>query len=777
MSYYLMSAAGLSLSALFFWDSGRTERRLLFYLFWTAGNLSLIIGLILFNYVTLFDQDLQALPYFHIALLAGFALLIIARIAAIFYDKSSYDSIIAEERQQRAISEITQLAASSGSLIELLNFSLDKMVNMLGMSAGAIHIFHTARQNMVLGSYNGLSARLARRMETLELDQTAIGRTAKNKRLLIIRNLRFSPDYEFFGGRIDKFTHAALIPVISEGEHWGVASLFGKGAYRPGKLKVDLLEQFGEQLGAALVLGRRMRTTLTSADNMKALLNSLGDELYIKSKIARSGEGVARGVAWSLTRILGGDRFDIAVKNEDSWRISLSSEPETIGQALTRNSDLKYEFETVPSGILAWDQPPPFREFVERRPYLFCCLPDKNYRMFIRLESRRRSTVDFEFFYNAGRIVHGLSKLMKADLPSSLLESPAIKPAESRASNGISPKEAAKLAGKVSGTLERIAGDLEKLIGDYSSSDSGSDLKSLVGWLEVIRKSASDGAGLAHSIIYKKEHGRKKADGFRGLVDEAIDRVSNSKKQIPEIEFQSDDNLPSTTHNDETISKAIRRFLTLALGKADKSGKIILTAKKADRAINLEITGDKLSPAPDEKEMPHWLKAIGGRLEFGNGHNGQNRIVNRWKLVIPPDINDVKIDRPGRERPKVLAVDSQDIIRELLTGMLSGIGCDSEAAESSDMAIGLFKQAANNKDPFEIVIADYALDNLSGAQLSARLKSIDPNVSFVLISGWGLEPDPDEVEKSGIDRVLKKPFRIEQLADTVAGLKRKAVGQ
>ena len=97
-----------------------------------------------------------------------------------------------------------------------------------------------------------------------------------------------SRDFEIFGGKADGFTHMAFIPVISNGEHWGVVTLFGKGHYIPGKLKVDLLEQFGEQLGAALVLGRRMRAVATSLKNTKALMCSLGDELYVTSKLSHT---------------------------------------------------------------------------------------------------------------------------------------------------------------------------------------------------------------------------------------------------------------------------------------------------------------------------------------------------------------------------------------------------------------------------------------------------------------------------------------------------------
>ena len=215
MEYYILALIGLCLAALIYWGSEKRSRGIVFHIFWILGVLLIFASLALFQSITMFDQDLDSFPLYRIAILAGLGSLIISRFLAIILGKSAIYAELAEERQQRAISEITQLAASTGSLMELLNFAVDKIISILGMAGGAIHIFHAARQNLVLGSYMGLSARMARRLETLGLEDTAIGRTIRNKRLLIIRNLRLSQDYEIFGGKADGFTHMALIPIVS----------------------------------------------------------------------------------------------------------------------------------------------------------------------------------------------------------------------------------------------------------------------------------------------------------------------------------------------------------------------------------------------------------------------------------------------------------------------------------------------------------------------------------------------------------------------------------
>ena len=167
MKFYPLIVFGLGLSALIFTATDTRIRRGLFYFLWISAIVCMAGSIFFYESITLFDQDLKHFPIYEIILLIGYFFLIMSFMLSVFLTKADVYSQLADERQQRAISEITQLAASSNSLIELLNFSLDKIVGMLHMNAGTVHIFHAARQKLILGSYKGLTPWLARRLETI----------------------------------------------------------------------------------------------------------------------------------------------------------------------------------------------------------------------------------------------------------------------------------------------------------------------------------------------------------------------------------------------------------------------------------------------------------------------------------------------------------------------------------------------------------------------------------------------------------------------------------
>ena len=770
MEFWLLIILALLLVGTSYLGTGRPGRRFFFYLFWIPGILAVVTAIILFMSVPLFDQDLMAFPYYMVFLTGGLLFLALAQIMAIFGGRAWMSAQLAEERQQRAISEITQVAVSSTSLMELLNFTLDSIAGMLGMAGGAIHVFNRARQNLVLGSYKGISARLARRLETVDLGDTAIGKSARNKRLLIIRNLRLSPDYEIFGGKIDGFNYMALIPVISEGEHWGVITLFGKGGYTPGRLQVDLLEQFGEQLGSAMVLGRRMRATQSSLDNMKTLIGSIADELLTGSRLLQSGAGIVRAIAWSLTRILNGDRFDLCRRTDSGWVITLSSEPGAERRSLTADPDSEFD-QSRPSGMFGWDQAAPFAEFMERRPYIFCMLPDRETWMFIRLESRRRITVDFDFFYDACRIIYGLSRIISTGKDSIVGKESAGLAAMPAAVSEIDTLE--KKAGLITDTFERISHDLEKLIDEYSSEKTSDEIRGLLGWLDVIRTSASEGRNITESILGIHEIGElgESPDEPETIARIAIDNIARSTQHFPSITVKSINKSITLRYSPQFFSDMVSRFVGLAIESAGDKSSLVFTSESNGDVVALRLDGEKL-PAP-QGPRPKWISEMGARLECSSLVNERGDSVETWRLIFPQASPDDDTSRKTR----ILAVDTRDIIRDLLAGMLTQLGHEPAIVESSSEALRLFERGLESGDKFDIVIADNAIDELSGIRLAARMKTSDPDVFFILTPGWGMEPDRALAKKSGVDMIMEKPFRLEQLSEAIAGAGKKAASR
>ena len=72
-------------------------------------------------------------------------------------------------------------------------------------------------------------------------------------------------------------------------------------------------------------------------------------------------------------------------------------------------------------------------------------------------------------------------------------------------------------------------------------------------------------------------------------------------------------------------------------------------------------------------------------------------------------------------------------------------------------------------DCYDTIIADIRLPDMSGYQLLLRLQEIISPVPLVLMTGFGYDPGHSIVKarQAGIDLVLFKPFRVDQLLDTV----------
>jgi CheY-like chemotaxis protein len=747
MEFLLFPISGLVFATIIFLATNSDSRRFAFYVFYLVGVICLVMSLLTYLISSPEERLLQPVTFHGIFAVLGLAGIIFALVAAQSQERLTLSIRVMEERQNRAASEITQLAASNSTLPELLNFAQDKIVKMLGFSGGAIHVFHRARESLVLGSYTGLSARLARRLETIEFGDTSIGRTAKNKRLLIIRDLRLSQDYEFFGGKQEGFSYMALIPILAEGENWGVISLFGKGQYQPGSLQVDLLEQFGEQLGAALGLGRQVRSMQAAKENLSFLFKTVAQELADQSA-AKAGLGVARSLGWSMTRFFGGDRFDICTKVGDGWVVLFSSDTAYEGKRLSA----AYDLNAGPmGGIIEYNQTPPFAEFSGDRSYLYSSLHMGRDWLFIRLEGRRRGTTDHVLLSDSFKIIHGLFTKLDAAAKTAARQA-AARPAESRREGR--PESVAM-----------IAENLDRLLRQYADLRDRPEMQELFVWLESILKSARETTGPKSAILPRRAGGEIATD-TESLIRETVEAFLRASNGSVKIDFVPQNELPIPAVPEGQMRHSLIEFLTSALFDTENQGALKLWARGDDRSIVFELQGEKLAQPPIPNERPTWLRQINGRLESRHIETEQGQAVESWRLHIPAVPAAGPANNPD-EPVRVLVVDRQDVIRDLLSTMLAGLGHSADGAASASDALALFRASVDDGRPYGIIVADYTLDTIAGTELAQQIKALWPEIRFVLLIGWGMALDQDEARSRGVDYVLSKPFRLEQLAEAI----------
>ena len=71
------------------------------------------------------------------------------------------------------------------------------------------------------------------------------------------------------------------------------------------------------------------------------------------------------------------------------------------------------------------------------------------------------------------------------------------------------------------------------------------------------------------------------------------------------------------------------------------------------------------------------------------------------------------------------------------------------------------------KGKFDLVITDLSMDGMSGFEVSKEVKKQEPGIPVILLSGWAIEQQEDEVRQAGIGMVLIKPCRIDALREAV----------
>ena len=114
------------------------------------------------------------------------------------------------------------------------------------------------------------------------------------------------------------------------------------------------------------------------------------------------------------------------------------------------------------------------------------------------------------------------------------------------------------------------------------------------------------------------------------------------------------------------------------------------------------------------------------------------------------------------ERSRILVVDDDPLIRGSLYEMLKGRQYDVEMAADGTEAMDHLKRR-----PFQLVLTDWKMPQVDGMSLIGHIRSQYPDVSVVLITGFGTINSAVEAIKRGAFDYLTKPIQPEELEATI----------
>jgi len=115
---------------------------------------------------------------------------------------------------------------------------------------------------------------------------------------------------------------------------------------------------------------------------------------------------------------------------------------------------------------------------------------------------------------------------------------------------------------------------------------------------------------------------------------------------------------------------------------------------------------------------------------------------------------------------KILIVDDEDLITSLYQEFLNDYGFDSTMCEDGVIALETFEKT---DIPFDLVITDQSMPNMTGTELSIALLNRVPNLPIILLTGASKIMLSESTKSIGIQHILQKPvslFTLKEIIDT-----------
>jgi CheY-like chemotaxis protein/PAS domain-containing protein len=124
--------------------------------------------------------------------------------------------------------------------------------------------------------------------------------------------------------------------------------------------------------------------------------------------------------------------------------------------------------------------------------------------------------------------------------------------------------------------------------------------------------------------------------------------------------------------------------------------------------------------------------------------------------------------RPTLVGKRVLVVDADESVRSAAHALLDRYGCIVETAHDGSEAQFMVRSLANDQR-YDAIIADIRLPDMTGYDLLLKFKEMLEVVPMALMTGFGYDPGHSIVRarQAGLQAVLYKPFRLDQLLEAV----------
>lgn len=364
-----------------------------------------------------------------------------------------------------------------------------------------------------------------------------------------------------------------------------------------------------------------------------------------------------------------------------------------------------------------------------------------------------------------------------------------------------------------SGVAHDFNNTLAGILGRAQLLQRTDDLEKIKRGLDIIIKTAEDGAKTVKRI---QDFARQRRDHDFELV--SIDQILMDASEITRPRWKNcaeASNIHITLDlqigsnalvmgDDSELREVLVNMVFNAIDAMPEGGRLSLTTRTVNQSVIIKIVDTGVGMYPEVRSRifdPFFTTkgkaglGLGLAVSFGiiRRHGGNIEVESQYgsgtefRITLPlakmadKSVIAVEHDAPGltqsvsspvlasheRSQIRLLVVDDEDFVRELLRDMLEGEQCEVHVAESGSKALALFRELQ-----FDGVFTDVGMPGMSGWELAREIRQLDTNIPIAVITGWGEAVGSNEQKAAGVNWIVAKPFTADRISDLVNDITR-----
>lgn len=276
---------------------------------------------------------------------------------------------------------------------------------------------------------------------------------------------------------------------------------------------------------------------------------------------------------------------------------------------------------------------------------------------------------------------------------------------------------ALEVVGSIDEAIQRIAGPDSRsqcLVLDASAAVDSGDPRAIDAVGTAIRRLREERPAIPALIVAEQPSAQLVAAAFRAGAADVIDAASDDPMQV---------------------------LLALERASADHARR----REREERVAELRVLVDEFLRA--------LVRATRRTLELED--------------ALSPDESDAETELP----PRVLVVDDEQQMLDLLVEVLARIDLTPLTADTPDAALDTLRAASSRGEPIDLAIVDKNLPGMDGLELIRAMRELRPSLPVMMITGYSSADSAVAAADLGVVGYVLKPFSdVRELADRVKEL-------